>query len=188
MRRRYRSRGFLERCRQIQEALDEPALTTDVIVGFPGETEADFQATCRVLREVGFAKIHVFSFSPRQGTSAADLPDRVPPAIVAERRRCLLELERDLSRAYLRRLLGRQLDVLVEGADPLRPGYVCGTSCRYVPVVFQGHAPALVRRRMRVWPVAVADEVLVGRPERELGLRSPARVEVSRWSLPVAES
>jgi threonylcarbamoyladenosine tRNA methylthiotransferase MtaB len=165
MRRRYRSAGFLERCRRLREALDAPAFTTDVLVGFPGESEADFDATCRVLREVGFARIHIFSFSPRHGTPATDLPGRVPPPVVAERRRRLLELERDLGCAYLRSLVGRRLDVLVEGADPLRPGHVRGTSCRYVPVVFEGHAAALVRRRVVVRAVAVADDVLLGRPE-----------------------
>src|SRR5262249_5990301 len=73
MKRRYRTAGFLERCRRLRVVLDQPAFSTDVIVGFPGETDADFDATCRVLREVGFARIHVFPFSPRQGTPAASL-------------------------------------------------------------------------------------------------------------------
>lgn len=67
MRRRITSAGFLERCRRLQTALDEPALTTDVIVGFPGESETDFEATCRVLREAGICKVHIFSFSPPPG-------------------------------------------------------------------------------------------------------------------------
>ena len=89
MKRRYSSAGFLERCRRLKEALDAPAFTTDVIVGFPGETEADFEATCEVVREVGFAKIHVFSYSPRAGTPAALLRDAVPPAVMQERRQRL---------------------------------------------------------------------------------------------------
>jgi threonylcarbamoyladenosine tRNA methylthiotransferase MtaB len=165
MKRRYRSGGFLERCRRIRAALDEPALTTDVIVGFPGETEADFEATCRVVREAGFCRIHVFSYSPRQGTAAAaQWPDDVPPAVKDQRRRRLREIERELSAAYLHRLVGRTLDVLVEGAAAQRPGWVRGTSCRYVPVVFPGHAPALVRRRIPVRAVAVAGGVLLGEP------------------------
>src|SRR5262245_43654722 len=62
--RRYTAAGFLERCRCLKETLDRPAFTTDVIIAFPGETDADFEDTCRVVREVGFAKVHVFSFSP----------------------------------------------------------------------------------------------------------------------------
>src|SRR5579884_584563 len=129
MRRRYRSAGFLERCRRLRAALDRPALTTDVIVGFPGETEEDFAATLRVVREAGFLKVHVFPYSPRDGTAAAALGDPVPPPVKAERRRRLAELERELADAYLRGLVGRTLDVLVEAED--RPGWVRGTACRY---------------------------------------------------------
>jgi threonylcarbamoyladenosine tRNA methylthiotransferase MtaB len=165
MRRRYRAAGFLERCRRIQQALDRPAFTTDIILGFPGETETDFEATCRVVREVGFARLHLFSFSPRAGTPAAAFADTVPPAVVADRRRRLLELERELAEAYCRGLIGRVLDVLVEGADPDRPGWVRGTSCRQVPVAFPGHAPALLARRVEVRAVAVEDGIVLGRPE-----------------------
>jgi threonylcarbamoyladenosine tRNA methylthiotransferase MtaB len=165
MKRRYRSAGFLERCRRLREALDEPALTTDVIVGFPGETEADFEATCRVVREVGFCKVHVFSFSPRRGTAAASLPATVPPAVVADRRERLLALEAEATAAYYRRLVGRRLDVLVEGADPHRAGWARGTSCRYAPVAFEGDAAALLARRVPVRAVAVGDGVICGHPE-----------------------
>jgi threonylcarbamoyladenosine tRNA methylthiotransferase MtaB len=165
MKRRYTSAGFIERCRRIAAALDEPAFTTDVIVGFPGETDADFEATCRVVREVGFSRVHVFSYSTRQGTPAAGLREAVPPQVVAERRRRLLALEAELADAYHRRLLGRRLDVLVEGADPARPGFARGTSCRYAPVAFPGHAPALLRRVVLVRAVGVAGGVLLGEPE-----------------------
>jgi threonylcarbamoyladenosine tRNA methylthiotransferase MtaB len=167
MKRRYRSAGFLERCRRLRTALDEPAFTTDVIVGFPGETDADFEATCRVVREVGFCKVHVFSYSPRQGTPAASLSETVPPAVVARRREQLLALEAELAAAYYRRLIGRRLDVLVEGAEARRPGWVRGTSCRYAPVAFEAHARALLARRVPVRVVAVADGVIWGQPEPE---------------------
>ena len=136
MKRRYRVAGFLERCRRIRAVLDQPALSTDVIVGFPGETDADFEATCRVVREAGFMKVHVFSYSPRQGTAAAEFAEAVPPPVVAERRERLRRLEAELADAYLRSLVGRRLDVLVEGRGrrparlrprhglPIRPGGV----------------------------------------------------------------
>lgn len=167
MKRRYRSAGFLERCRRISEALDRPAFTSDVIIGFPGESSADFAATCRVVREVGFARLHVFSYSPRAGTEAADWGESVPPGVIAERRARLLEIERELAKAYGRSLLGRRLDMLVEGADPRRLGFVRGTACRAVPLVCRGHAPALIRRRVPVRAVAVADGVVLGEPEAE---------------------
>lgn len=167
MKRRYRSGGFLERCRRIRAALDRPALTTDVIIGFPGETETDFEATCRVVRESGFARLHVFSYSPRVGTEAAEWNESVPAAIVAERRARLLEIERELTEKYAHSLLGRRLDLLVEGADPKRPGFVRGTACRALPVVCRGHAAALIRRRVPVLAVAVENGVVLGEPEAE---------------------
>src|SRR6516165_8436870 len=126
MKRRYTARGYLERCSRLKTALDWPAITTDVIVGFPGETEADFEATCRVVREVGFAKIHVFSYSPRAGTPASLLRETVPPAVIQDRCNRLRELEKASAMDYQRSLIGRRLEVLVEGADPKRPGHVQG--------------------------------------------------------------
>jgi len=67
----------------LRQALDRPAFTTDIIVGFPGETEQDFQETMQVAREVGFAKIHVFSYSPRAGTPAAAFAGVMPPPVIA---------------------------------------------------------------------------------------------------------
>ncbi len=182
MKRRYTSGGFLERCRRIGQALDQPAFSTDVILGFPGETDADFEATCRVVREVGFVKVHVFSYSPRQGTPAAQLRETVPPAVVAERRQRLLDLERESAGRYLQSLVGQRLDVLVEGAEPHRPGWVRGTSCRYAPVTLRGHAPALLRRRVAVRAVAVEGGTLWGEPEVEkmaFSVSSPAPCPVS---------
>jgi threonylcarbamoyladenosine tRNA methylthiotransferase MtaB len=138
MRRRWGARRFVDRCRLVQQALDRPAITTDIIVGFPGETEDDFQATCEVAREVGFSKIHIFPFSARRGTPAAEMADQVPAEVKANRSRRLAELERVLRDNYYQTLIGRRLRVLVESAALDRPGFMVGTSCRYAPVVFPG--------------------------------------------------
>ncbi len=177
MGRRYRSAGFLERCRRLRAALDQPAFSTDVIVGFPGESDADFEETCRVVREAGFVKLHVFPFSPRRGTPAAEMPDRIPSPVVAERRARLSALERELHEAYLRSLIGRRLEVLVESADPERPAWVRGTSCRSVPVCFPGLAEALIRQLVPVRVLAMAGGSLLAHPE-------PAFHE-DRFSLPL---
>jgi threonylcarbamoyladenosine tRNA methylthiotransferase MtaB len=134
MRRRWSSRMFLDRCRMLRERLDQPALTTDVIVGFPGESAEDFEATCRVTREAGFSKIHVFPFSPRRGTLAAEMTPAVDGGVKAERCARLAELERRLRRDYFQSLLGRRLRVLVESRRDAVSGRVLGTSCRYAPV------------------------------------------------------
>lgn len=133
MRRRWGSRLFRDRCRLVRETLDHPAITTDIIVGFPGETEEDFAATLNVARDCGFSKIHHFSFSPRKGTSAAEMTDMIAPQIKARRTERLIELESELQRAYYRTLLGRELTVLVENPGQFHP-HAFGTSCRYAPV------------------------------------------------------
>jgi threonylcarbamoyladenosine tRNA methylthiotransferase MtaB len=162
MKRRYRQAGFLERVRRIREALDEPAFSTDVIVGFPGETDADFEETCKVVREAEMSRVHVFSYSPRAGTEAANMRDDVPSQVKAHRRETLHAIEREQTAKYYQRLVGRTLDVLVEGADAQRAGYARGTACRYAPVVFAGDAAGLIRQRVAVRAVAVAEGVIVG--------------------------
>jgi threonylcarbamoyladenosine tRNA methylthiotransferase MtaB len=139
MGRRWGSQRFIDRCRLATEALDQPALTTDIIVGFPGETPEDFATTCRVAEQVGFCKIHIFPFSPRRTTAAAEMPDQVPSDIKSRRCRFLAQLEAELRGRYLANLSGRSLQVLVEHPSE-RPGYVVGTACRYVPVELAGGA------------------------------------------------
>ncbi len=156
MRRRWGSQRFVDRCRLVSESLQQPALTTDVIVGFPGETESDFEATCRVCREVGFSKIHIFPFSPRRTTPAAEMADQVLPAVKADRGRRLAELEGRLRERYFASLRGRRLQVLVESPAE-QPGRMLGTSCRYAPVELAGDQ-ALVGRFAQV----EAGEVLGG--------------------------
>ena len=98
MRRRWGSRRFIDRCRLVQERLDRPAITTDIIVGFPGETDAEFAETIATSRAVGFSKIHIFPFSPRRGTPAATMPNQVPKHVQQERSRELAEVETETAR------------------------------------------------------------------------------------------
>lgn len=134
MRRRWGSRRFVDRCLLARETLDQPALTTDVIVGFPGESEADFDDTLRVVEQVGFSKLHIFPFSPRRTTPAAEMADQVPPQVKQARIERLQALERRLASRYQQSLLGRPLQVMVESPVADRPGYAYGTACRYVQV------------------------------------------------------
>ncbi|MCA9145152.1 MAG: tRNA (N(6)-L-threonylcarbamoyladenosine(37)-C(2))-methylthiotransferase MtaB [Planctomycetales bacterium] len=136
MKRRWGVKRFLDRCRLVTETLDKPALTTDVIVGFPGETDADFESTCDTVRKAGFSKIHTFPFSPRRGTPAADLAEMVPKRVKAERSQILATVEAELRECYFQRLLGTRLRVLVEGQSERGGNWYRGTSCRYAPVEF----------------------------------------------------
>jgi threonylcarbamoyladenosine tRNA methylthiotransferase MtaB len=138
MRRRWCSKRIIDRCRLVQETLDRPAFTTDVIVGFPGEADADFEATCRVVREIGFSRIHKFPFSPRRGTPAAEMPNPVLPPLKTARLERLGQLEAELCDSYYKSLRGLRLSVLVESPIENRPGRMLGTSCRYAPVELPG--------------------------------------------------
>jgi threonylcarbamoyladenosine tRNA methylthiotransferase MtaB len=162
MNRRWPVGRFIERCREIRAALDRPALTTDVIVGFPGETETDFTATCDVVRDIGFAKVHVFRFSPRPGTPAAQMPGQVQGRVAARRASELGNLGKRLEERCLRGLIGRPLRVLVESSAPYPPGHMAGTSDEYAPVVLPGDRE-LIGQFVRVIAEDVADGSICGR-------------------------
>jgi tRNA-2-methylthio-N6-dimethylallyladenosine synthase len=113
MRRSYRSEKFLGILDRVRAAIPDAAITTDVIVGFPGETEEDFADTLRVVEQARFSSAFTFQYSPRPGTPAADLPDQVPAAVVAERYERLVELQERISTEENERQVGRVVEVLV---------------------------------------------------------------------------
>ncbi|MFA5688363.1 MAG: MiaB/RimO family radical SAM methylthiotransferase [Kiritimatiellales bacterium] len=124
--------GAVKRARAI---LDIPAITTDVIIGFPGETAAEFEETFNFCCAAGFADMHIFTFSPRPGTRAAGMPDAVPAQIAHERQQRLMELAGIMKENYHRKFIGRTVDVLVERAVN---GECSGGSPHYIPVQFPG--------------------------------------------------
>jgi threonylcarbamoyladenosine tRNA methylthiotransferase MtaB len=138
MKRRYRSGRFLEKIDQIRRVFRNPAFSTDVIVGFPGETDDDFEQTLTVCEAAGFMKIHTFPFSARRGTPAAGMDDNLPSSIKKQRLLRLGELEQRLTARYHQSLVGERLSVLVEAKPALHAGCVAGTACRYVSVEFPG--------------------------------------------------
>ncbi|OUT58171.1 MAG: tRNA (N(6)-L-threonylcarbamoyladenosine(37)-C(2))-methylthiotransferase MtaB [Rhodopirellula sp. TMED11] len=142
MRRRWGTRMFLDRCRLLRNSVENPAITTDIIAGFPGETEEEFQQTLETCREAGFSKIHAFPFSARRGTPAAEMKDQIPGDVKSQRVHRLTELESELRQDYFKSLVGSEVQVLVESSktlvqlgDPEMSGdtLVRGTSCRYAP-------------------------------------------------------
>lgn len=114
MNRRYKSGEYVEKIAELRARLDMPAITTDVIVGFPGEERRDFEQTLAVCRACGFSKIHIFPFSPRRGTAAAALPGRCGSGELWRRLGELRMLERELATSFRSSLVGRNLTVLVE--------------------------------------------------------------------------
>ena len=140
MRRRWGRQRFIDRCRLVQQRLDQPAITTDIIVGFPGETDVEFQETIDTAIAIGFSKIHIFPFSARRGTPAAEMPQQVPQQVKHARAAELAAVEKQLRERYYGNLIGRHLRVLVETRDPRDnvnhpdPDHWVGTSCRYAAV------------------------------------------------------
>lgn len=130
MGRQYSAEDFREKISLIVSELDRPAITTDIIVGFPGETDADFQQTVELAEEVGFAKIHVFSFSRRRGTPAANMQPVVNAEVMKERSQMLRDLGRGLGRKFRSRFVGETAKVLIENVN----GQVSGRSERYFGV------------------------------------------------------
>ncbi len=145
MDRPYTAAAFLETLARVREWLEEPALTTDVLVGFPGEDEAAFERTLAAAREAGFSRLHVFPFSPRPGTAAAGMDDQVPGDVVRQRCSRALALGRELGEAYRARLIGREARVVVERNDA--DGSAAGTSERFVHVRTRGPLPPGAARR-----------------------------------------
>ena len=117
MRRSYRARRYLEIVDEVRDAMPDAALTTDIIVGFPGETEEDFAETLRVVERSRFAQAFTFQYSPRPGTPAATLPDQVPKAVVQERYDRLVALQEEMSLAGNREQVGRDLELLVASGE-----------------------------------------------------------------------
>jgi threonylcarbamoyladenosine tRNA methylthiotransferase MtaB len=118
MRRNYRLDAYLDRLRRIRRAVPHAGLGADVIVGFPGETESMFRETYEFIEGSPLNYLHVFSWSPRPGTPAADLPDRVAPAEVRDRSARLRRLGADLGLRFREAHLGRKLDAIVLGPRP----------------------------------------------------------------------
>ncbi len=138
MRRRYRVGRFLEKLDRIREVIPGVAFTTDIIVGFPGESDAEFEESLAACQRAEFMKMHLFPFSPRRGTPAEKMADPVPDHVQKQRMEAFAHLERTLAMRYYQRQVGRDLEVLVERQCQDLPGWVRGMDRHYVPVVFPG--------------------------------------------------
>lgn len=147
MRRGYTVEDFRRAVEELRDRFVDPSLTTDVIVGHPGETGEDFSETLDRCREFGFSKIHVFPFSMREGTLAASLQrDVVETAEVRRRARVLGDLDKKLNLEYRQRFIGRSLEVLVEGPVKGREDFLGGMAQRYLKVSFPAPSPGALRR------------------------------------------
>ncbi len=117
MNRKYTRQEFYNTIERLKKADPDFTFTTDIIVGFPGETEADFAETLEVMQEVDFAKVHMFPYSDRPRTRAAQYPDKIAPEVIADRKSRLLRLSERGAHALRDRYVGRQMKILTEGQD-----------------------------------------------------------------------
>jgi tRNA-2-methylthio-N6-dimethylallyladenosine synthase len=140
MRRTYTRERYLDRVALIREHVPDCALTTDIIVGFPGETEEDFKETLEVAEEVAYDGAFTFIFSPRRGTEAATLPDHVPHEVKVERLERLVEVVQRHAQERAQRFVGRTLEVLVEGPSRTDPTRMRGRISHNKVVNFEGLA------------------------------------------------
>ena len=135
MNRHYTSKEYYEKCVLLRKYFEHPAITTDVIVGFPGETEEEFETTRKFIEKVGFYETHVFKYSRRNGTKAANMPNQVPEQEKARRSQILLELCRIKKAEFEEQMVGRTVEVLLEDIverDGIR--YRTGHTKEYVKV------------------------------------------------------
>lgn len=114
MNRHYTAEEYLEKCSLLREYFETPAITTDVIVGFPGETEEEFEACREFLEKVGFSQMHIFQYSKRHGTRAEKMPNQVPEERKKQRSEILLTLEIKMRHNYQKQFIGREQQVLME--------------------------------------------------------------------------
>ncbi|WP_088188535.1 tRNA (N(6)-L-threonylcarbamoyladenosine(37)-C(2))-methylthiotransferase MtaB [Desulfosporosinus sp. FKA] len=142
MHRPYTLQDYRELLLRLRQRIPELAVTTDIIVGFPGETEEDHASTLNFVRECGFAGVHVFPYSKRQGTPAADYPDQILKKVKDQRVKELMAAAHESQEAFMRRFIGKRVEVLVERVDP--EGNAVGHTPHYIEV----HLP---RQQNKLW-------------------------------------
>ncbi|MNB73232.1 (Dimethylallyl)adenosine tRNA methylthiotransferase MiaB [compost metagenome] len=138
MSRKYSRETYLELVRKLKATVKDVVLSTDIIVGFPGETEQQFEETMSLVREVGFDMAYTFIYSPREGTPAASMEDNVPAEVKSERLRRLNELLSEQSRAGNDRMMGRTVEILVEGESKNNANVLSGRTRSNKLVHFEG--------------------------------------------------
>jgi threonylcarbamoyladenosine tRNA methylthiotransferase MtaB len=137
MNRKYTRHIFFETVDKLRAASPDFTFTTDILVGFPGETPVDHADTLDVMRQVKFAKVHMFPYSDRPRTRSALMPNKVPVAVMKERKQDVLRLAEQLSFELREEYVGRKMAVLTENQDPNRPEEIFGHTANFLPVWIQ---------------------------------------------------
>jgi tRNA-2-methylthio-N6-dimethylallyladenosine synthase len=138
MNRRYTRAQYLELVDQIRAALPDVTLSTDILIGFPGETETDFEETLDLIQQVRFLYAYTYHFNPREGTAAFSLPDRVPDEVKRRRLSAVIALQKEITAELLNARIGEQVTVLIEGFSKKDAGELIGRTERDEMVVVSG--------------------------------------------------
>ncbi len=158
--RQYDVEEFRDKVKSIKSRLDRPAITTDIIVGFPGETDDDFEKTINVARDVGFAKMHIFSFSPRKGTPATNMQDTVDNRVIKKRVQILCDLNNQLESKFRQQFIGEIATILTENSNQ----HPNGRSERYFMVYLEKETTKLEKNQLiRVKLIRNAENGLIGK-------------------------
>ena len=162
MNRHYTTEEYAAGCDILRRYFDNPAITTDVIVGFPGETEEEFEATKAFLERIGFYEMHIFKYSRRAGTRADRMPEQVPEQIKNVRSEALLLLEKQMSKAYRESFLGKKKTVLLEEKTEIGGrAYMIGHTMEYVKAVVPYADDLKNKMTEGILKEALNDEVLL---------------------------
>ena len=144
MRRRYTTADFAHLVENLRRVFGEDVgITTDIMVGFPGETDIHFEESCRFVEDIGFSQLHVFRYSPRKGTPAATYPNQVSPHISAARSRDMIALGERLNTAFRQRMLGKQKSVLIEASREGENNLLAGFTDNYLRVLIDAPESAI---------------------------------------------
>ncbi|MDP1880580.1 MAG: tRNA (N(6)-L-threonylcarbamoyladenosine(37)-C(2))-methylthiotransferase MtaB [Parachlamydiaceae bacterium] len=163
MNRKYTRQMFFETVDRLKMANPDFTFTTDIIVGFPGETDGDFQETLEVMREVKFAKVHMFPYSDRPRTRSMLMPNKVPPQVIKERKQTVLHLSEKLAFELRNSFIGRRMWVLTESMDSNFPNEITGHTHNFLPVrVLGGHFES--NQLIEVDLIENSAHGLIGRP------------------------
>ncbi|MDE0481732.1 MAG: tRNA (N(6)-L-threonylcarbamoyladenosine(37)-C(2))-methylthiotransferase MtaB [Candidatus Poribacteria bacterium] len=162
MRRRYTTKEFAHLVDTLRTRFtDDVGITTDIMVGFPGETDTDFKDSLQFVEKIGFSQLHVFRYSPRKGTPAATYSDQVAPHISAERSSAMIELGNQLNFAFRKRMLGKERNVLVEESWEGKRNFLAGFTDNYLRVLLD--APdSTINQILRVKLTTLDDEFVYG--------------------------
>ena len=144
MRRRYTTAEFAHLVENLRRVFgDDVGITTDIMVGFPGETDAHFETSCQFVKDIGFSQLHVFRYSPRKGTPAATYPDQVSPHVSAARSQAMIALGERLNIAFRQRMLGKQKEVLIEASREGKNKHLAGFTDNYLRVLVDAPESAI---------------------------------------------